>query len=110
MYVNGRCETHSSFHATVNFIHRQAGALILGGCVQQEAKTASHEAAGSAKDDLRKLAREQRDAGKAHSAASHQAGQAAAAVADKRAELEAVRESNQELQEQQIQETQVRML
>ena len=82
----------------------------LGGCAQQEAKTASHEAAGSAKDDLRKLAREQRDAGKAHSAASHQAGQAAAAVADKRAELEAVRESNQELQEQQIQETQVRML
>ena len=85
-------------------------AAELGRRAQQEAKTASHEAAGSAKDDLRKLAREQRDAGKAHSAASHQAGQAAAAVADKRAELEAVRESNQELQEQQIQETQVRML
>lgn len=81
----------------------------MGGCAQQEAKTASHEAAGSAKDDLRKLAKEQRDASKAHSAASRQAGQAAAAVTDKRAELEAVRESNQELQEQQIQETQVRM-
>ena len=61
------------------------------------------------KDELKKLARELREASKALNAASHQAGQAAATLDDKRAELAAVKESNQELQDQHIQETQVRM-
>lgn len=61
------------------------------------------------KDELKKLARQLREASKALSAATHQAGQAAATLADKRAELAAVKESNQELQDQHIQETQVRM-
>jgi len=75
--------------------------------VQQEARTASNTNAASAKEEVRKLASEQRTAAKVHRAASQQAGQAIASVADKRAELVTVRESNQELQEQHIQETQV---
>lgn len=61
----------------------------------------------SAKDEERKLAKVRRDASKAHNVATHQAEEAAAALADKRAELAAVTESNQQLQEQQFQETQV---
>lgn len=75
--------------------------------VQQEARTASTTNAASAKEEVRKLASEQRTAAKVHRAASQQAGQAIASIADKSAELVTVRESNQELQEQHIQETQV---
>ena len=77
------------------------------GMLQQEARTALLEAAATVKEELRKLATEQRAAQKSLRAASHKAAQAAASLADKRAELTAVKESDQELQEQQFQETQV---
>ena len=81
----------------------------LAHSVQQEARTASTSATTSVKDELKKLAREQREASKALNVATNHAGQAAATLADKRAELAAVKESNQELHDQQIQETQVHM-
>ncbi|CAL5228582.1 g11742 [Coccomyxa viridis] len=73
---------------------------------RQEERVAARDASRSVKEELRKLASEQSAAAKLLRAASHQARQAAAAVADKRAELVAVKESHQELQEQHIQETQ----
>ena len=74
---------------------------------QQEVRAAARDAAATVKEELRKLISEQRAAGKLLRASSHQAAQAAASLADKRAEITAVKESNQELQDQHIQETQV---
>ncbi len=75
--------------------------------LQQEERKSAHDAAIAGKEELRKLDLEQRAAARLLRAASHQARQAAAAAADKRAELAAVNESHQQLQEQHIQETQV---
>ena len=84
--------------------------LVRHVILQQEARTAARDATATAKEELRKLATEQRAAAKLLKIASHQAAQAAASLADKRAELTAVKESNQELQEQHIQETQVQFM
>lgn len=78
--------------------------------LQQEARTVATNSAAAANDEIKKLFREQRDASKAYNTASHQAKEAAASLADKRAELAAVKDSNQELVEQHIQETQVHTL
>ena len=78
--------------------------------LQQEARAAAHREAATVKEELRKLASEQRAATKLLRAAAHQAEQAAASLTDKRAELAAVNESNQEVHEQHIQETQVQCM